>query len=64
MTHNDVARRTSAMPARTVTPRAAACDEGSAPRETVRSLVRDLPGRDLVRPLPLRRLSRAERDVA
>ncbi|GLW58330.1 hypothetical protein [Kitasatospora phosalacinea] len=62
MTHNDVARRTSAMPARTVTLRAA-CDE-SAPRETTRLLTRDLPGRALVRPLPMRRLSRAERDAA
>ncbi|GAA2082741.1 hypothetical protein GCM10009759_00210 [Kitasatospora saccharophila] len=61
MAHNDVARRTSATPARTVT-RAAACDE-AAPRETVRLLTRDLPGRPLVRPLPLRSLSRAERDA-
>ncbi|GLW70157.1 hypothetical protein Kpho02_24560 [Kitasatospora phosalacinea] len=63
MTYNDVARRTSATPTRTVTPRAAACDE-SAPRETTRLLIRDLPGRALVRPLPLRSLSRAERDAA
>ncbi|MFF4344623.1 hypothetical protein ACFY00_32445 [Kitasatospora sp. NPDC001540] len=63
MTYNDVARRTSATPTRTVTPRAAACDE-SAPRETTRLLTRDLPGRPLVRPLPSRSLSRAERDAA
>ncbi|MFJ5230513.1 hypothetical protein ACIQBJ_11550 [Kitasatospora sp. NPDC088391] len=62
MTHNDVARRTSAMPARTVTPRAAACD-GTAPGEGTRALVRDLT-RSLVRPLPSRRLSRAEADAA
>ncbi len=61
MTHNDVARRTSATPARTVTPRAAACD-GTTPWETARPLTRALPGRALVRPLPARRISRAERD--
>ncbi|WP_033220147.1 hypothetical protein [Kitasatospora phosalacinea] len=63
MAHNDVARRTSALPARPVIPRAAARD-GSAPRETVRPLTRDLPGRALLRPLPARRLSRDERDAA
>ncbi|MFJ1758421.1 hypothetical protein [Kitasatospora sp. NPDC088134] len=62
MTHNDVARRTSAMPARTVTPRAAACD-GSASGETSRTLVRELT-RPLLRSLPSRRLSRAEADAA
>ncbi|RKE19974.1 hypothetical protein [Streptomyces sp. TLI_171] len=61
MTHNDVARRTSAMPARILTPRVAACD-GTASGET-RTLVRELT-RALVRPLPLRRLSRAEADAA
>ncbi|KDN84576.1 hypothetical protein [Kitasatospora cheerisanensis] len=64
MTHNDVARRTSAMPARTVTPRAAACDAAPLPAAGARLLVRELPGRALVRPLPLRRLSRAEADAA
>ncbi|BAJ29440.1 MULTISPECIES: hypothetical protein [Kitasatospora] len=63
MTHNDVARRTSATPTRPVTPRAAACD-GTAPLETSRPLTRDLPLRALVRPLPSRRLSRDERDAA
>ncbi|WP_100837501.1 hypothetical protein [Kitasatospora fiedleri] len=62
MAHNDVARRTSATPVRTVTPRAAACD-GSAPAETARLLTRDLPGRALHRPLPSRRLGLVERDA-
>ncbi|MEV4558312.1 hypothetical protein AB0K51_15160 [Kitasatospora sp. NPDC049285] len=62
MTHNDVARRTPVTPARTVTPRAAACDE-PAPRETTRLLHRELPARATVRSLPLRRLSRAEVDA-
>ncbi|MFD7645588.1 hypothetical protein ACFV4P_33615 [Kitasatospora sp. NPDC059795] len=63
MTHNDVARRTSATPARTVTPRAAACDAPVPATAHTRLLVRDLT-RSLVRPLPLRRLSRAEADAA
>ncbi|OKJ16873.1 hypothetical protein [Kitasatospora sp. CB01950] len=63
MTHNDVARRTSATPARTVTPRAAACDGPVPATAPTRLLVRDLT-RSLVRPLPLRRLSRAEADAA
>ncbi|MFD5563880.1 hypothetical protein [Kitasatospora griseola] len=64
MTHNDVARRTSAMPARTVTPRAAACDTPAPAAATARLLVRELPSRALLRPLPLRRLGRAEADAA
>ncbi|MFD8598367.1 hypothetical protein ACFV1L_25515 [Kitasatospora sp. NPDC059646] len=64
MTHNDVARRTPAMPARTVTPRAAACDAEAVPPAGARLLVRELPARALLRPLPLRRLSRAEADAA
>ncbi|MFJ5922439.1 hypothetical protein ACIQF6_07465 [Kitasatospora sp. NPDC092948] len=64
MTHNDVARRTSAMPARTVTPRAAACEEPGAAPAAARLLVRELPARALVRSLPLRRLGRAEVDAA
>ncbi|MFD8483225.1 hypothetical protein [Kitasatospora sp. NPDC059673] len=64
MTHNDVARRTSATPARTVTPRAAACDAPAPAATTARLLVRELPARALVRTLPLRQLSRAEADAA
>lgn len=52
MTHNDVARRTAPqMPARTLTPRALACDGGpeSGPGQGLRGLTRELPSRTLVR---------------
>ncbi|MCU7823940.1 hypothetical protein [Kitasatospora sp. DSM 101779] len=50
MNHNDVARRTEHdLPARSITPKAVACDGRVEERAAPRRLTRALPARDLVR---------------